>query len=406
MKQIGKFLSSEQIKSFDEELLGQIEGILNNYKFKLFSAEKTQEYISKIISNYQEIIAEPENTVVFVPENTTYENNDPISKMFDFAFSNNSSDGFSNSIPQVAKTNYWTPKNIRWNQIEGLNKSAVLYRTHSQSRAIEETFLKYKIPYRLVSGTRFLDRKEIKDVLAMLKFMSNGDDKISLARFLPIILDGVGPKTLEKIFAYLEDSSFALPLKFQAQIGDLFVKFANLFEHKTLIDLAKELIVTSGYARYMKSEYPDKDEYKERMENVGELYSLMLPFDQDQNLNIYSKLEQFLLQTTLMSQQDANEKELDNYKINLMSLHQSKGLEYETVFLVGCEDGLLPHQNSLFEKGGMDEEVRLAYVGVTRAKKNLYLISADSRIQFGQIKSNPVSRIFRPFLDKSVKREI
>jgi DNA helicase II / ATP-dependent DNA helicase PcrA len=91
-------------------------------------------------------------------------------------------------------------------------------------------------------------------------------------------------------------------------------------------------------------------------------------------------------------------------KISLMSLHQSKGLEYETVFLVGVEDGLLPHQNSFFELGGMEEEVRLAYVGVTRAKKHLYLTSADSRVQFGQIKANPVSRIFRPFLDTQVKR--
>jgi DNA helicase-2/ATP-dependent DNA helicase PcrA len=402
MKLLNKFIDLEQIKELDQDLATQIEGILNNYKFKLFDAKKTSEYIQKIITNYEEIITEE---ITFVPEKTTYESNDPIAKMFDFAFSNSQS--FSNTIPQISKANYWTPKNIAWNQIEALNNCAVLYRTHSQSRAVEETFLKYKIPYRLVSGTRFLDRKEIKDVLAMLKFMSNGDDKISLARFLPIILDGVGPKTLEKIFAYLEDSNFALPSKFQQQIGDLFVKFGNLWNnHTTLIELAKELIVVSGYARHMKNEYPDKEEYKERMENVAELYSLMLPFDQDESLNIYSKLEQFLLQTTLMSQQDANEKHLDNYKINLMSLHQSKGLEYETVFLVGCEDGLLPHQNSLFEKGGMDEEVRLAYVGVTRAKKNLYLISADSRIQFGQIKSNPVSRIFRPFLDKSVKREV
>jgi len=91
-------------------------------------------------------------------------------------------------------------------------------------------------------------------------------------------------------------------------------------------------------------------------------------------------------------------------KINLMSLHQSKGLEFESVFLVGVEDGILPHQNSLFEPNGMEEEVRLAYVGVTRAKKYLHLIAADSRIQFGQVKANPVSRIFRPFLDKYCQR--
>jgi DNA helicase-2/ATP-dependent DNA helicase PcrA len=171
-----------------------------------------------------------------------------------------------------------------------------------------------------------------------------------------------------------------------------------------LIDLTKDLIASSGYLRYLKSKYPIKEEYEARVDNIGELYSLMFPFDEDKSVNLSVRLQRFLEQTSLMSQLDKEDAEAVP-KINLMSLHQSKGLEFDTVFLVGVEDGILPHQNSFFEKDGMEEEVRLAYVGVTRAKKRLHLISSDSRIQFGQIKANPVSRIFRPFLDTNCVRE-
>ena len=130
----------------------------------------------------------------------------------------------------------------------------------------------------------------------------------------------------------------------------------------------------------------------------------MLPFDQDESLDLNDKMSAFLAQISLMSMVDNTANDPDQPKINLMSLHQSKGLEYETVFLVGCEDGLLPHQNSFNERSDMEEEVRLAYVGVTRAKQNLFLTSAESRITFGQIKANPASRIFRPFLNKYCSR--
>jgi DNA helicase-2/ATP-dependent DNA helicase PcrA len=170
-----------------------------------------------------------------------------------------------------------------------------------------------------------------------------------------------------------------------------------------LIDLTKEILAVSGYLRYLKEEYPTKEEFEARVENIGEIYSLMYPFDEDKSISLPERLNNFLAHVMLMSTQDVSD---DNTpKVNLMSLHQSKGLEFETVFLVGLEDGILPHQNSLVEPDGLEEEVRLAYVGVTRAKANLFLLSADSRVQFGQIKANPGSRIFRPFLDKFCRRE-
>ena len=299
----------------------------------------------------------------------------------------------------------WQVPEYKWDTMKELNDVVVLYRTHAQSRIVEETFLKYHVPYRLVSGTRFLDRREIKDVMAMLKYLSNGDDKVSLHRFLPVLLDGVGPKTMEKIMAYLEDFEYPLPPRFAQQVLELFNKLQSVWLNNTnLIDLTKELVTVSGYTRYLKEEFPSKEEFETRMENIGELYSLMFAFDQDKTVELPVRLSAFLEHVGLMTQQEANEGDINTPKISLMSLHQSKGLEFETVFLIGCEDGILPHQNSFMEEKGMEEEVRLAYVGVTRAKRHLYLTSADSRVSFGQIKANPVSRIIRPFLDGVIKR--
>jgi UvrD-like helicase C-terminal domain len=302
------------------------------------------------------------------------------------------------------QTQYKPVPMVDWSEVTDLNNCVILYRTHAQSRALEEIFLKYKLPYRLVSGTRFLDRKEVKDIIAMLRFMVNSSDKLSLSRFLPLVMTGVGPKTLERILAYLEDYEYPLAPKFQSRIMELMSRMQSVWSSsRTLVEMVKELMFVTGYDRYLKDEYPVKEEREERIDNIKELYSLMLPFDEQTGVDLQSKLSAFLTQIALMSMLD-NSQDKDEPKISLMSLHQSKGLEFETVFLVGCEDGLLPHQNSFLESKDMEEEVRLAYVGVTRAKSNLYLTSASSRVYFGQIKVNPVSRIFRNFLDKNCKR--
>jgi superfamily I DNA/RNA helicase len=324
-------------------------------------------------------------------------NNDPISSMFDIYLDN------SQLAPSIDyQANSWQIREIDWTNCNFLDECVILYRTHSQSRTLEEAFLKHKLPYRLVSGIRFLDRKEIKDVLSMLRFLANGDDKLALNRFLPLVMDGVGAKTLEKILLFLEDPEYPLAAKYQEQIMSLLEKLQKTWlKHTTLTALTKELLIITGYENYLKSEHPDKKEFEQKMENIAELYSIMLPFDQEKDLDLVGKLAAFLSQVLLMSQAETKDSEIEKApKINLMTLHQCKGLEFQTVFLVGCEDGLLPHQNSFLEKKEMDEEVRLAYVGVTRSKENLHLTAAQTRIQFGQIKANPVSRIFRPFLDK------
>ncbi len=334
------------------------------------------------------------------PSQFTPKSNDPVSTMFDVYLE---TDDFKPTSLNNYQPSEWQLPEADWKKVKKLNEVVVLYRTHGQSRSIEEAFLKNHIPYRLVSGVKFLERKEIKDVLSILRFLANGDDKVSLGRFLPLVMEGVGPKTMEKIFHYLEDYDYPLAPKVSSQVMDIFGKMQQVWMHnQNLIDLTKEILAVSGYFRYLKGEYPNKEDFETRMENIGEIYSLMFQFDTDKTVSLSERLNNFLAHVSLMTTQDIQDD--DTPKVNLMSLHQSKGLEFETVFLVGIEDNILPHQNSLVEPGGLEEEVRLAYVGITRAKQNLFLSSADSRVQFGQIQTNPVSRIFRPFLNSHCKR--
>ena len=426
MPLINQFVNDETKKELmQKKLLFPIELVLGDLKSGKIDVRKANKRICDIIEfdgivPMADIVEKVEVEFVSDDEPVSYfdenpevafesDKNDSISSMFDFYLRPNSG---SYNLGFGPSTNFNSIQNIPkplpivdWHKVPKLNDCVILYRTHSQSRSIEEVFLKNKVPYRLVSGTRFLDRKEIRDVMSILKFMANGGDKIALSRFLPLVLDGVGPKTLERILAYLEDYEYPLVPKYQELILKLFTRMQGcLSTCNTLIDLCKELLIVSGYLVYLKKEYPNKEEYNERMENIGEIYSLMLAHDEDTESALSEKLTNFLAQVSLMSMVDNTTNDPDQPKINLMSLHQSKGLEYETVFLVGCEDGLLPHQNSFLDSNEMEEEVRLAYVGVTRAKQNLYLLSADSRITFGQIKANPASRIFRPFLAKNCKQ--
>ncbi len=300
---------------------------------------------------------------------------------------------------------YEEPVFYNWDNTQQLNDTAILYRTHTQSRAIEEALIKSKIPYKLVSGVKFLERKEIKDTLAILKYSNNGADKLSLARFLPLVLDGVGAKTTEKIIQYLEDESIVLAPKYQTKVMELMVKMQTCFtDNDSLIDFTKDILAKTGYFRYLKDQYPIEEEYATRMDNVGELFSIMLGFDEDPKLDIKARLNSFLDHVMLLTSQDDDVKD-DLPKVSLMTLHQSKGLEFETVFLVGLDDGILPHSRSLMEPKEMEEEIRLAYVGITRAKKNLFLISANTRTIFGKIEFYQPSRIFKNFIDSSILRD-
>lgn len=332
---------------------------------------------------------------------------DPVSSMFDIYLDQSFEiePEENSSLHHSSFNNYnWLTKPKRdWKNIKGLENIAILYRTHAQTRALEEVFIKNNLPYKIVSGTKFLDRKEIKDVISILKFINNGNDKIAMARFLPLLISGIGPKTLKKIVNY-ENENTPLPPKIVEPLTNLLQKLDFIATNNdNLIDLTRDLVENAGYANYLKKQYPQKDDFTARMENVGELYSLMLKFDRPED-DIKTRLENFLNEISLMTNQDESQDDLP--KIQLLTLHQSKGLEFETVFLVGIEDNILPHANSFVQPDGIEEEVRLAYVGVTRAKKHLYLTAAQSRVNFGQIQANLVSRIFKPFLHTHTKQQI
>lgn len=243
---------------------------------------------------------------------------------------------------------------------------AVLYRTNAQSRALEEIFLHYGIPYTLVGGTRFYERKEVKDVLAYLRLLSNPKDMVSYRR-----IEKLGKGRLAKF------------IELQGELGDI-------TEKNTTIDLMDMVFQKTGYLE----QYDEKDEEdRERLENIKELRSVALAFP---------NLTQFLENVSLVEQEQLPDKPLAERKnaITLMTLHAAKGLEFPVVFMIGMEEGLFPHSRALMDKTELEEERRLAYVGMTRARQRLYLTYARKRLFFGQRTSNTVSRFITELPEK------
>lgn len=275
----------------------------------------------------------------------------------------------------------------------GLNNFAVLYRTHAQSRVLEEVMIETSIPYQIVGGLKFYERREIKDILSYLRLLVNPNDVVSLKRVINTPPRGIGPKTFDLLKAALIDKDE----KELAKLFDTKPAVKNFFEmtgalislddSAGLPDLLKQVLKLSGYERFLRD---GSEEGEGRWENVQELFNVAGSF---RKLPWKEGLTQFLEEVALMT--SADEVDLNSPKVTLMTLHQAKGLEYETVFLVGLEEGLLPHTRSLLEPKDIAEEVRLAYVGVTRAKKQLYLVYAISRKQYGSRNMSVPSRILK-----------
>lgn len=240
--------------------------------------------------------------------------------------------------------------------------SAVLYRTNAQSRSLEEIFLQNSVPYILVGGVRFYERKEIKDIISYLRLIINPDDRISLKR-----IEKLGKKRLENFTKYQKQ-----------QILD-----CNI-ENRTTMEILDELLKSTSYLSLFDEKDPDD---LGRLENIKELYSVAAQFP---------SLGQFLENVALVEQEyypDHPDKfEKNKNAVTLMTMHAAKGLEFSKVFIVGMEEGLFPHSRSLFEPLELEEERRLCYVGMTRAKHELFLSFATTRLYFGQRNSNPISR--------------
>ncbi|HUQ84711.1 MAG TPA: UvrD-helicase domain-containing protein [Candidatus Limnocylindrales bacterium] len=243
-------------------------------------------------------------------------------------------------------------------KIKNLSDVAVLYRTNAQSRVIEEAFLHHGIPYVLIGGTRFYARKEVKDVLSYLRVQCNPKDMVSYKR-----LEKLGKGRLQKF------------LEYQGVLSEI--------ENLNTIDILDGVLKVTGYLEL----YDEKiEEDRMRLENIKELRSVAINFPD---------LTDFLENVSLVEQEYNSEKQTDGEKknaITLMTLHAAKGLEFPIIFMIGMEEGLFPHTRSLMDKSELEEERRLCYVGMTRAKDILHLTYAKRRLFFGQRTANTVSR--------------
>ncbi len=299
-----------------------------------------------------------------------------------------------------------------------LSDFALLYRTHAQSRVFEEEFMRRGIAYRIVSGLRFYERKEIKDLLAYLRLVHNSDEDYSFLRVVNVPRRGIGPATIDKITEYSEAHGLSL---FAAigrvdEIPGLTGKVkASLQEFYNLINaaafvvdtvgitgLSEQLLRESGYMEMLRDQ---RDEQAAaRIENINEFLSVTQQFERE---NDPADLAGFLEHVALISDVDNYDQSAD--VVNLMTLHAAKGLEFPVVFMCGMEDGIFPHSRSLWEPGQLEEERRLAYVGMTRARERLFLTCAQTRTIFGMTSQNPVSQFVReidPELIKDYREEL
>lgn len=284
---------------------------------------------------------------------------------------------------------------------KSLNDMAVLYRTNSQSRAIEEACMANNIPYKVVGGLKFYDRKEIKDIIAYLKLIYNPQDSQSLKRIINVPKRGIGPSTVDKLLeiSNKSDIRFIDVLKNIEQFDDfsigvktklmafykLIADFQSAFNKMDLAAFLGYVIEKSGYLQDIRDN-EDETTAESRIDNLQEFISVAKEFVPQDN----DVLGEFLSQVSLVSDIDSYVD--DSNALTLMTLHSAKGLEFDTVFLCGLEEGIFPHNRSLDNPAEMEEERRLMYVGITRAKKNLYLSSAKRRKMWGEYKYYNPSR--------------
>ncbi|CAH2717263.1 ATP-dependent DNA helicase PcrA [Neobacillus rhizosphaerae] len=294
-------------------------------------------------------------------------------------------------------------KELTRNSSHKLADIAILYRTNAQSRVMEEVLLKSNIEYSIVGGTKFYDRKEIKDMLAYLRLISNPDDDISLQRVINVPKRGIGSTSVDKIadFATMHDISLYQAIDSVELIGlspkttkaarefrDLIRNYTNMQEFLSVTELVEEVLEKTGYREMLKAE--KSLEAQSRLENLEELLSVTKSFeDSSEDKSLVAFLTDLALVADIDSLDDDGEK-ADS--ITLMTLHSAKGLEFPVVFLIGLEEGVFPHSRSLMEEVEMEEERRLAYVGITRAEQCLFITNAQMRTLFGRTNMNPASR--------------
>ena len=275
---------------------------------------------------------------------------------------------------------------------------AVLYRTNAQSRTIEEAFVRYGVPYRVVGGVRFYDRKEIKDIVAYLRLIFQPEDAISFERIANVPTRGIGEKSLQAfqlwarqcggILAGLESVSDCPGLTPKARAGfvdlaDILISYRRIVEDTSVQGIIDGLLRRLDYSSYIDD---GSLQGESRVENVRELLSVAKGYQE-------FGLDGFLEHVSLISDLDSGDS--TNNSVTLMTLHSAKGLEFPVVFITGLEETVLPHSRALYDQREMEEERRLMYVGMTRAKQELFLLYATSRALYGGVQYNPPSRFLR-----------
>ena len=276
----------------------------------------------------------------------------------------------------------------------------ILYRTNAQSQSIERGFIENTIPYKVVGSYAYFNRKEIKDLVAYLRLINNEKDDVSLIRAMNAPKRGIGAKTIEKLELNANENNVSI---FDSITSGKELAFKNLIldikekmKDKSFVDLVELVLDGSG----LKDEYKEKTiENESRLENLEEFKSIARNFE---DYNPGATLEEFLIEISLIS--DVKEASDCDEVVTLMTMHAVKGLEFDVVFITGLEEGLFPHSNSMFDESELEEERRLFYVAITRAKKVLYLTNARSRMLFGQIKSNLPSRFIEEINQEDIEK--
>jgi DNA helicase-2/ATP-dependent DNA helicase PcrA len=271
---------------------------------------------------------------------------------------------------------------------------AVLYRTNAQSRSIEEAFVRYGIPYRVVGGVRFYDRKEIKDIIAYLRLIFQPEDRVSFERVVNVPARGIGAKSLQSFLTWKGDKTLLEALNHAdscqeitpkarvslGELGDILSSLRAIIEEASVSGLIDSLLRRLDYLQYLSD---GSLQGEARQENVKELLSVAQEY-QDMGL------AGFLEEVALVS--DLDGANFDSDAVTLMTLHAAKGLEFPVVFMSGLEESIFPHSRALYDQSEMEEERRLCYVGMTRARQELYMIYATSRMLYGGVQHNPPSR--------------
>lgn len=269
---------------------------------------------------------------------------------------------------------------------------AVFYRTNAQARAIEEQFLKSTIPYKVVGSYYFYSRKEIKDLISYLRLIYNPSDDISLRRVINTPKRGIGATSIDRLetVSSIEGVSMfeAISSSKEMSFKHLILELQKDSESLSLTELVDDILEKSG----MKQELTNDPslEAELRLDNLMEFKSITATFEENTGS---AQLGDFLEQISLIA--DISEHKTSDDVVTLMTLHSAKGLEFPIVFLVGMEDGIFPHQNSFSEEDGIEEERRLCYVGITRAKEKLFLLNTKSRMIYGHTNMNPESRFLK-----------